>query len=316
MAYSSGDLILDDHYNGFATDVNTVWGTGSGLAGYGQSNTVGSVSAGTVVSATQWATLLSRITSAASHQGSSITSISGPSAGNTISAYTALSGNITTIGNNKNNANANGSDITSGGAASYTSEWWGSSSATFTITFSSANAARYFFNAGGMFRVTSSRSGGSSNNKNTEWTDLCGDVGTMCFTSGAAATIAGTSYNAGITKIGGGGSTPALTQIGYTGLTSAYQQTFTQYADTAPYTANFIKVEVKDNNSNVVTVVVTYVDAAADTFVDNVGLPLDHDKVDGTLATTLVVRPPSTANISNTWGTPTISNSATGTNAY
>ena len=311
MAYSSGDLILDDHYNSFASDTNDVWGTGSGDYGYGQANTVSSVSAGSTITATQWATLLSRIASAASHQGSSITTISGPSAGNTISAYTALSGNITTIGNNKNNANANGSDITSGGAASYTSEWTGYSTATFTITFNSADAARYFFNAGGMFRISSSRSGGYSNAKNTEWTDLCGDVGAMCFTSGATATIAGTSYNAGITKIGGGGSTPALTQIGYTGLTSAYQQTFTQYADTAPYTANFIKVEVKDNNSNVVTVKVTYTDAAADTMSDYYGAQT-HDIVNGTLSTTLVVRPPSTANISNTWGTPTISNSTTG----
>ena len=37
MAYTSGDTILDDHYNDFATSVNALWGTGSGDAGYGQS---------------------------------------------------------------------------------------------------------------------------------------------------------------------------------------------------------------------------------------------------------------------------------------
>ena len=316
MAYSSGDLILDDHYNNFATDTNTIWGTGTGMSGYGQSNTVSSVSAGSTITATQWATLLSRITSAANHQGSSITSISSPSAGNTISAYTALSGNITTINNNKLNAAANGTDITSGGAATYTSEWRGSSTATFTITFASAAAARYFFNAGGMFRITSSRSGGYSNNKNAEWTDLCSGIGTVCFTSSGSSTIAGTAYNAGITKIGGHGSAPTLNQVGYHGLTNSNQQTFIQYANTAPYTANFIKIEVKDNNSNVVTVTVTYVDAAADTMTDPVGASQTHDIVNGTLSTTLVARPPSTTYISSTWGTPTISNVTTGTNAY
>ena len=29
MAYQTGDNILDDHYNDFATSVNAVWGPGS-----------------------------------------------------------------------------------------------------------------------------------------------------------------------------------------------------------------------------------------------------------------------------------------------
>ena len=99
MAYSSGDLILDDHYNAFATSVNAIWGTGSGDAGYGNGTTVAAVSAGNTITAAQWTTLLARMNSMASHQGTSITSISNPSAGGTISAFTALStnvGNITT----------------------------------------------------------------------------------------------------------------------------------------------------------------------------------------------------------------------------
>ena len=89
MAYTTGDTILDNHYNDFATSVNAVWGSGSGDSGYGQTDTVSSVSAGTTITAAQWTTLLARISSAASHQGSSITSISSPSAGDTISAYAA-----------------------------------------------------------------------------------------------------------------------------------------------------------------------------------------------------------------------------------
>ena len=51
MAYVTGDTILDDHYNGFANDnspnnINKIWGTGNGNYGYGQTNTVSTVSAG------------------------------------------------------------------------------------------------------------------------------------------------------------------------------------------------------------------------------------------------------------------------------
>ena len=106
MAYTSGDNILDTHYNGFATSVNSVWGAGSGDSGYGQTSTVSAVAAGNTVTAAQWTTLLGRISSMASHQGSSITAISNPSAGTTISAFTAISTNITTVTNNRLNAAA------------------------------------------------------------------------------------------------------------------------------------------------------------------------------------------------------------------
>ena len=112
MAYTSGDTILDDHYNDFATSVNAIWGTGSGDSGYGQGTTVSSVTTSTTITATQWTTLLARISSAASHQSSSITAISNPSAGNTISAFTALSTNIATITTNRLNVHARQSILT------------------------------------------------------------------------------------------------------------------------------------------------------------------------------------------------------------
>ena len=91
MAYQTGDTILDDEYNVFATglaaggstdsaNLNNVWGTGQADRGYGQSTILSAVTAGSTVTATQWATLLARITSAADHQGSSITAMSSPSA--------------------------------------------------------------------------------------------------------------------------------------------------------------------------------------------------------------------------------------------
>jgi hypothetical protein len=187
MAYSTGSVILDDDYNIFATgnaagtgdnnvaNVNTVWGIGNTDKGYGQTTlpVLSAVTAGATVTATQWATMLNRISSAASQQGSSITPIVNPVAGNTISAYAALSTNITTIFNNRLNCAAVGTSITSGGAVSRSTSWTSSVVFTQTFTFASGDAARYFFNSGGRITLSYSRTGGSSNDQNTAISNLC-----------------------------------------------------------------------------------------------------------------------------------------------
>lgn len=310
MAYQLNDLILDDHYNSFATQTNSVWGAGSTSTGYGQTNSVSAVAAGNTITATQWATLLARINSAAAHQGTTLTTITAPTAGNTISAFTALQSNITAITNNRYNGAASGTDITAGGVGQRTTGWTASVTMTYTITFTSADAARYFFNAGGQIRISSSRSGGTAHNKNTEWTTLCTAAGTTVISNGAgAATIAGTSYNAGTTKIGGSGTVNTLgTAIGYHSLTTADQVAFRQYSATSPYTANYLDVLIREDTAGaVLTVTVRFIDAAADN-----SIPAALDIVDGTLQTNLVLRPPSTTHIANTWGTPTIAVSVSG----
>ena len=96
MAYQTGDTILDDHYNGFANDnspnnINKIWGTGSADYGYGQSNTISTVSAGSTVTAAQWNTLLDRMQSIKNHQGSSISTGAGTlSGGDPIRVYLRL----------------------------------------------------------------------------------------------------------------------------------------------------------------------------------------------------------------------------------
>ena len=319
MAYSSGSTILDDDYNIFATgnaagtgdnntaNINTVLGTGTGDKGYGQTNTVSAVSAGSTITATQWATLLTRMTSLAAHQNTSITAISNPNAGDTIEAYAALSANITSIFNSRNNAAANGSDITTNGTTTTSSTWDVRATTSKTVTFASADALRYFFNAGGMIRMSFSLTGGSDA-KSQEWADLLTKTGTIVVTGAAASkTIAAVAYT-GTTKIGGSG-TPNILATG----TGAYDYTgtpvaiFKQFADSSPYTANYININASISGS-VITFAVTLEDAAADTIApDGSGSGNALDVVDGTLTMTTVVRPPSTANLNaNTWGTPTM----------
>lgn len=310
MAYTQGDLIEATHYNGFANSLNAVWGVGTGDSGYGQSNTVSTVAAGNNVTAAQWSTLLARISSAASHQGSSITAITSPVAGDLISAYAALQGNINTITNNRRNAAANGTDITAGGVGQRTTGWTTAITMAYTITFANANSLRYFFNGGGHIRISFARTGGTSHSKNTTWTDLCTASGTIAISNGSSSVIAGTTYT-GTNKIGGSGTANILaTNTGVYNLTTTNVNLFRQYSPTNPYTANYILVRARVNNAttpSIVYVDVVYQDDAADN-----SMPASLDVVDGTLQTTMVLRPPATTHISNTWGTPTMSVSVTG----
>jgi hypothetical protein len=312
MAYSTGSLILDDDYNIFATgnaagsgdnnvaNINTVWGSGTSDKGYGQTNTVSAVSAGATVTATQWSTLLSRISSAASHQGSSITAISNPVAGDTISAYAALSTNITTIFNNRLNAAASGSTTTTN--TDRTTSWVTSVTFTQTVTFASAAAARYFFNAGGRITVSYSRTGGSTNDQNTAIANLCTACGTLTFTAGTATqTIAGGSFT-GTTKTGGSGSATISTGTGWYDLTTANVQVFTQSASSYyGYEGNSITVNLRTATSDTQLVVASVVAKSG-----------ALTTVDGTLRASLSIIPPGTGFLTATWGTPTVSGSQSG----
>ena len=308
MTYSAGNTIIDDDYNIFATgnaagsgdnnvaNINTVWGSGTGDKGYGQSSTLAAVSAGNTVQATSWANLIARNTSLANHQGSSITAITQPSAGNTIEAYAALSTNITTTFNNRNNAAASGSDSTVNSVS--TSGWNNSSTLSKTFTFSSANAYRYFFNAGGMIRISWSRTGGTSSTQNTTWSNLLTAAGTLVLTGAAASkTIAGTSYT-GLTKIGGSGTpTTLITTEGAYALNSTPSLNFKQ-VPSAPYGANEIEVSYSTTS----TVITIYTDLSDDYAPPD---PASPDNVDGTLTQVSTIRYPSTTYLTNTWGTVT-----------
>ena len=324
MAYSLGSVILDDDYNIFATgnaagtgdnsvaNVNTVWGVGTGDKGYGQTTlpVLSAVTAGQTVTATQWSTMLARISSAASQQGSSITPITSPVAGDTISAYAALSTNITTIFNNRLNSAAVGTSITAGGAVSRATSWATSVTFTQTVTFASGDAARYFFNAGGRITQTWSRAGGSVSDQNTAITNLCTACGTVNYTAGTGTqTIAGGSYT-GTVKTGGSGSPTISANTGYYDLTTANVQVFTQSASSYyGYEGNSITVNIKSNGTQGSNADAGSIITVASVVAKGGGLTT----VDGTLTSTLTLIPSATTYLTTTsWGTPTLAGSQTG----
>jgi hypothetical protein len=316
MTYISGGLIQATDYNGFVSttagaNVNNVWSTGSTDSGWGQT-ALSTVSAAATVTATQWASLVNTISSMGLHTGTTITSRSAPTTGQTISVLAAVNTDLTNITTNRNNAVAAGTQFT--GWTGTNSKTAATSGATWTITFTntvtfaSAAAARYFFNGGGRIQLqTSKTSTGATGDP--EWNDLANTLeGNLVFTGVAGAkTIAGTSYT-GTTRVGGTG-TPAVlsTGTGFYALTPGAAATvvYRQNADTAPYTNNFIQYSVALNAASTILTFTTLWSAS------------DGDPISGGTAATgatpgtapctiCTYFPPSTTYLTNSWGTPTV----------
>ena len=314
MAYTSGSLIEAVDYNGFVSttagaNVNATWGTGTTSAGYGQT-ALTTVSAGGVVTATQWASLVNTIASMADHQGTTITARSAPVGGDTIEILAAVNTDITQCYNNRGNAVANGSQYTawtgtnSKTAATAASAW--TITFTNTITFSSDNAARYFFNAGGRIKIETSKTA-TGQTGDPEWNDLantlCGDI----FITGGdySQTIAGTVYT-GTTKSGGTG-TPnlLLTTTGWIDLPTSDTVVYKQFADTAPYTSNFIQHALKTAGSGTQLVITTTWSNPEGDAIS--GGTAASGATPGTAPCTIVTYfPPSTTYLTASWGTPTV----------
>jgi hypothetical protein len=318
MTYSSGQLIEAADYNGFVSttsgaNVNNVWGTGSTDSGWGQTE-LATVSTSGTITATQWASLVNTISSMASQTGTSITSRTAPVAGNTINILAALNTDLTNITTNRLNAVANGSQFTGWtGTNSKTASTSGSAwtiTFTNTITWASAAAARYFFNAGGRIKIDVSKSS-TGETGDPEWNDLadtlCGDI---YITAGTGTqTIASANYT-GTTKVGGTGTPDILlTTTGWYDLTAGASATvvYKQFADTAPYTSNFIQhslAKSADSTQLIITTVWSANDSESDTIS---GGTASSGATPGTAPTTIVTYfPPSTTYLTNSWGTPTV----------
>ena len=316
MSYAQNGLIEASDFNNLvggnptttANQLNTVWATGGTTAGYGQT-AVSQVSGGdTVVATGQWNALVTNTASSASHQGSSITSVTAPTAGSTVTYLSAVPTNLTTIYSNRRNAASQGSTIAD--TATRGTSWQNGLTFTHTITFASGDAARYFFNAGGQIKMTATHPTGSG--INLLFSDLASDTGTVTMSAPNSGTIsiASTSYS-GITKVGGGGNSPTVdSDKGYFGLTTGNATAFTQLADSGPsgYLNSFIRYIVKSNgaqgsNGDTGSVITIY------SVWDEI--PNDLVATSGS-AVTCTVQLPETTYLSASWGTPSISGSVSG----
>jgi hypothetical protein len=289
--------------------LNAIMNVGSGNRGYGQSGIV-QVPAGGRVNASNWSTLFSNLTAAANHQNTSITSTPTVSQGSRLNYVSTVSTDITSCYDNALNALAQGTTTTNN--ADRTQSWANAVTTVHTITFSSGDAARYFFNAGGQISIIPSVSGGSTA-LSALFSSLATACGTIYLSSPASGTarIAGTTYN-GITKINGSGTPSVLSSnSGYYALGATDTEVFRQAATgqtPSGYAGSYISVSIRTNGTqglngdkgNIIYITTVF-DEVPNNFL-----------VDGLTRVSCTIRPPSIAYLQNSWGTPTITSTTSG----
>lgn len=153
-----------------------------------------------------------------------------------------------------------------------TTYWTSRISCEFKVTFSSANAARYFFNSGGKIQITSSRTNTSSpvNSQSSVWTSTLSAAGTRSFGGNTPTTGLGT-----------------MNGQNWYRLTSS-DQVWYSVSSSSPYTANQYRINARCNVSSNSTgtasigyFLVEFIDNYTDPTQGDPGNPPPDDYVDG-----------------------------------
>ncbi len=262
-----GSQILNSDYNVIRNKVINILGTGAGQSGYGQTIQSNLVATGNQVTSAQWDSLKLDIINAIVHQNGASPIISDVSSGQTIrfgntnpnNQYGALADLIIA---NKFTVADGQYVIDAGITRTFTSDWNTALSTTVTITFSTPEEARYFFNSGGKIRFRSTRTGGSATSQNSSWSNLLTGVGTISF---GADTQGCNFYN----------------------LTNTFQTVYALSAN-SPYASNNFLIRaysnVTNNSAGGATILYFNVIWSDNYAYSGSGIPATVDNVNGTLS--------------------------------
>lgn len=255
MTYSTGNSIRAADYNAMAGEiaynqpypnatvasnrVSSIYGVGYGDRGYGQTALNLPVkSIDQPVTAADWVTLRNTIAACAAHSNTDISTL--PASSFFLADNPIVPGNISNSIVSINNSRLNNAlDATTlfNNVLTMTrgASWSSSIVGQINVTFSSDDAARYFFNSGGQIRFAFSHPNGSSA-QNTSWINTLSGIGNIIF------------------------SANGVMRTGTLGMTNAtgYYQTLTTAANIywgdnigqgAGYTTNDVYVTVKNNGT-------------------------------------------------------------------
>ena len=326
MTYAQGGIIQASDYNAFLGNatgsgaaINSVWATGRGDSGYGQT-ALSNVSVLGTVTATQWASAINTLNSISTHQSGTGTGIGAPTTGSLITYLSSVSGNISTVYSNRTTFSVQSTTVNGPINSAAFSSANGVAAQTFiftrTATFASADQARYFFNSGGELRLTTNTA--TNTGATTRGADLC----TLAQTNFASYT--GFRVHSGGGKTGTGGTVVTnLTSTGYNEITTSNTTLCKISSTTSPYTGDYIQLDAKTNglqganadNGTVITFYVTLYSAAQNTFPAPPANPpgsgsttnntTTEDAINISVTNYLTAVYPESTNLANTWGAVT-----------
>lgn len=269
------DTIRESDYNSIRNKVIGVMGAGSGDFGYGQTLLSSAVGVGNRVSRTDWGNLRWDIINAYTHIYGSVPTTVNPQEGNTIRYDTdfapssdmsaeapvtqydtyadTLIANRFTIHPSQSATSASTPSSTTWPGI-YGASWNSRISCTVTASWSTSEKARQFFNAGGLIRISSARTGGSGTTQNTQWTSILSSAGTRSF--GAVTPNSGVDPNDG---------------TNYFRCSNSYQLWYS-LAGSSPYGSNSYRISARTpsvvDNSNGTAATIEFLVEFIDNYVD------------------------------------------------
>ena len=216
----SGDKITAPSYNTIRNTFISYLTTGSGAIGYGQTANSSAVTQGQKVRQVDWANLALDISRMAAHQGASVTlptiTVNTKVSANSANQLQAAATAVIQPGVIYNVAAGQFSDelLVPAADSQRTADWNATVRHFFTVTFSTADQARYFFNSGSTIRFTPTFTKTASTSINNDWEALINTLGTVIFTHTATSAT---------------GAAPGTgSAIGFYDLTNVNQQIYTK----------------------------------------------------------------------------------------
>lgn len=285
-------VIVQADYNSIRNKVVAVLGNGSANSGYGQQISIQStaVAEGTKVTINEWANLRYDIINAYKHIYGSNPTTAVVADGDVVrytgsftpdtgtldvpqKQYDDWADNLTT---NRFTIGPGQSGTTAVTTSSKTTAWVSQCECIIQFYWANANDARYWFNSGGIIRISASRSGGVLGTaQNTSWTSLLSAAGTQSFGGAFPNTSLVTSPNDG---------------TNWYRTTNAFQ-TFYSAQATGAYTSNTYRlqarcVDVPSNSGGTAAsgeIRVLFTDGYTDSGAGGNPNPPPGDDIDGTL---------------------------------
>lgn len=251
-----GSLITASDYNAIQSKIATILGNGVAQSGYGQVLNSSQVPIEKTINSNDIEVLRLDSIKAYAHQTGSLPALPTVSIGDEIpySVYQTYATVANSIYTNKNLINiATQASVENKLTSSRSTIWGGVStvqkiSHEFSVIFSSVDARRHFFNAGGEIRFAASIINGTGAKVNA-WAGMFTSMGIVKF-----------SYNATSASSGTG------TSIGNFNLVSAYQTVFIK-SGTSTYSDNYISIKAKgDQSINVVSFLIEFYDGISNLY--------------------------------------------------
>ena len=271
---SPGDSITASDWDIVRNNILLITGTASGTEGWGQSWSVYNPAAGATITDTNTNDIINAAQDIAVYAGATNT-ISDVSDGATIQEtdLNNVQGTVTNGYNGRLTADASYLSTENKDTSTRTAAWSTTVTHDCTVTFSSAAHRQAFFNAGGKLNFTASRSGGSSTNQNTDWTNMLSAMGTIQMAYTATTASSGTT-----------------TSIGNNDLTTSYQTIYTK-AGSGAYSTNYYQIQARADNSTTLRFLITFGDS-------HTGRGY-FDSVDGTLQSVIGQARPNSGTLPN-----------------